>query len=70
MTEVWTVRDLDQADAPACDAILATLPYFFGQAAGVANCAAAVRTERGLVAVGASGEVVGFLTYQSPIPQE
>jgi GNAT superfamily N-acetyltransferase len=61
----WSVRELELADAPACDAVIATLPYFFGQAAGVADCAAAVRSQRGLVAVDASDAVVGFLTYRS-----
>lgn len=65
MTDVWTVRELDAADAPACDAVIASLPYFFGQPAGIADCAAAVRDERGLVALDPAGVIVGFLTHRS-----
>lgn len=65
MKDGWTVRDLEAADAPACDAVIATLPYFFGQPAGVADCASAVRSQSGLVAADASGAVAGFLTHQS-----
>ena len=59
-----SVRELELADAPVCDAVMATLPYFFGQPAGIAECAAAVRSQPGLVAVDRSGNVVGFLTYR------
>ena len=69
----WTatrvsVRELELADAPACDAVVATLPYFFGQPVGIAECASAVRSEPGLVAVDRYGTVVGFLTYRSHHP--
>ena len=53
------------ADAVACGAVIATLPYFFGQPAGIADCAAAVRSQRGLVAVDNSDAVIGFLTHRS-----
>ena len=56
------VRPLEAADADACDAIVLSLPYHFGHEGGRADCAAAVRRERGLVAVQDS-EVVGFLTF-------
>jgi GNAT superfamily N-acetyltransferase len=57
-----TVRPLDHAlDAPACDAVLASLPYFFGDPDGIASCAAAVRCEGGWVADD-DGGVVGFVT--------
>jgi ribosomal protein S18 acetylase RimI-like enzyme len=56
------IRPLEAADADACDAIVLGLPYHFGLEAGRADCAAAVRRERGLVAVEGS-EVVGFLTF-------
>jgi hypothetical protein len=56
------VRRLGSDDAPACDAIIAGLPYHFGIEQGRRDCAAAVRREPGLVAVEA-GEIVGFLTY-------
>ena len=64
----WTVRELDLADAAACDDVIETLPYFFGQAAGIAECAAAVRSQRGLVAVDSAGQIVAFLTYASHHP--
>jgi ribosomal protein S18 acetylase RimI-like enzyme len=56
------VRPLAADDAAACDAIVAGLPYHFGQEQGRRECAAAVRRDPGLVAV-AGGEIVGFLTY-------
>lgn len=56
-----TVRPLDSEDAEACDAIVASLPYFFGDPDGVEKCKMAVRTQRGYVAT-ERGEIVGFLT--------
>ena len=56
------VRALGPADADACDAIVLSLPYHFGHEGGRADCAAAVRRERGLVAV-EDGAVVAFLTF-------
>ena len=56
------IRPLAPGDAEACDAIVAGLPYHFGQEQGRRDCAAAVRREAGLVAVG-DEEVVGFLTF-------
>ena len=58
------VRPLGADDAPACDAIIAGLPYHFGIEQGRRDCAAAVRRDPGLVAV-EGGEIVGFLTYVS-----
>jgi len=58
-----TIRPLEGADAPACDAIIASLPYHFGLEEGRRDCAAAVRAQRGLVAE-RDGEVVGFLTTE------
>ena len=58
------VRPLVRGDAAACDAIVAGLPYHFGQEEGRRDCAAAVRRDLGLVAV-EGGEIVGFLTYVS-----
>lgn len=62
MTDV-RVRPLVPADAPACDGIVAGLPYHFGLEEGRRMCAAAVREQDGLVAV-EDGAVVGFLTWQ------
>ncbi|MGZ4132530.1 MAG: GNAT family N-acetyltransferase [Actinomycetota bacterium] len=57
------VRDLDHArDAGRCDAIVAGLPDWFGNEQGRADCAAAVRSQDGLVAE--DGELVGFLTWE------
>jgi len=57
------IRRLDPAlDADACDAIVRGLPAWFGDAGGIADCARAVRTENGLVAV-EDGEVLGFITH-------
>jgi GNAT superfamily N-acetyltransferase len=57
------VRPLASADAEACDAIVAGLPYHFGIEEGRRASAAAVRQTAGLVAV-EDGDVVGFLTYE------
>jgi predicted N-acetyltransferase YhbS len=57
------IRALTPADAEACDAIILSLPYHFGNAAGRANCARAVREDDGLVAE-RDGRVVGFLTVE------
>ena len=57
------IRRLEPADAPACDAIVLTLPYHFGHEGGRAECAEAVRTQHGVGAV-ENGEVVGFLTLR------
>ena len=55
------IRPLAPSDADACDAVVLTLPYHFGDEGGRAECARAVRTQEGLVAV-EEGEVLGFLT--------
>ena len=58
-----TIRPLQAADAETCDAIVASLPYHFGLEEGRRECAAAVRSQRGLVAE-REGRVVGFLTFE------
>jgi ribosomal protein S18 acetylase RimI-like enzyme len=55
------IRPLAPSDAEACDAVVLSLPYHFGDEGGRAECARAVRTQEGLVAV-EEGEIVGFLT--------
>lgn len=57
------IRQLVVRDADACDGIVATLPYHFGDEDGRRECAAAVRNQRGLVAQD-GGEVVAFLTLE------
>lgn len=58
---MWDIRGLRSTDGPLCDRIVARLPYHFGNAEGRRDCALAVRTQDGLVAV-YRGDVVGFLT--------
>ena len=64
------VRDLirDSSDVPACEAIVAGMPDYFGQEAGIAECHAALRSHSGLVVEDADG-VAGFLTYQQHFPE-
>jgi rhodanese-related sulfurtransferase/GNAT superfamily N-acetyltransferase len=59
------IRPLRPGDASACDAIVAGLPAWFGDPGGIEECAAAVRSQRGLVAV-TDGLIIGFLTVTSP----
>ena len=63
MTAAVEVRPLRPPDGPACDAIVASLPYHFGMESGREACAAAVRHEHGLAAL-TGGEVAGFLTWR------
>ena len=66
-TPLSRVRPLEVADAPECDAIIASLPDWFGLDEGIRECAAAVRSEPGLV-YERDGTVVGFLTVVRPSP--
>jgi GNAT superfamily N-acetyltransferase len=59
-----SVRTLTPGDAEACDAIVASLPYHFGDADGRAACAEALRTSAGL-ACEVGGRVAGFLTWRT-----
>jgi ribosomal protein S18 acetylase RimI-like enzyme len=61
------IRPLAAEDAAACDAIIRSLPYHFGDPGGREECARAVRRDPGLVAV-AGGEVIGFLTVERHVP--
>jgi ribosomal protein S18 acetylase RimI-like enzyme len=62
------IRPLVAGDAPSCDAVIASLPYHFGNEDGRRECAEAVRGSAGLVAV--EGErVVGFLTVAHHFPE-
>jgi ribosomal protein S18 acetylase RimI-like enzyme len=56
-----TVRPLAAADGPACDEIVRSLPYHFGDPDGRRQCSEAVRASPGLVAL-REGRVIGFLT--------
>ena len=57
-----TIRPLTIADAPACDEVIRSLPYHFGDPDGQRECAEAVRSSPGLVAV-RDTQVAGFLTF-------
>ena len=57
------IRPLAPDDAPACDAIVASLPYHFGDELGRELCAAAVREQTGLVATAGAGPI-GFVTWR------
>jgi ribosomal protein S18 acetylase RimI-like enzyme len=57
------IRALTPEDAEVCDAIVASLPGWFGDPGGLAECARAVRSQRGLVALAPDDRVVGFLTW-------
>jgi ribosomal protein S18 acetylase RimI-like enzyme len=61
--ESLTIRPLEPADAPVCDAIIASLPYHFGDEQGREMCAAAVREQAGLVAVRSTAPVA-FVTWR------
>jgi N-acetylglutamate synthase-like GNAT family acetyltransferase len=65
---IVTVRQLLPSDAEACDVVLASLPYFFGDPDGIEACARAVRTQRGWVAEDA-GEIVAFVTIEAIFPE-
>jgi GNAT superfamily N-acetyltransferase len=58
-----TIRPLEPADAPQCDAIVASLPYHFGDEQGREMCAAAVRRQAGLIAA-KGGPPVAFVTWR------
>jgi GNAT superfamily N-acetyltransferase len=57
------LRPLAAGDADACDAILTSLPYHFGDTTGRAACARAVRESPGIVA-SASDLPVAFITWR------
>src|SRR5437764_162313 len=57
------VRPLAADAAEACDGVILSLPYHFGDEGGRRECARAVRAGEGLVAA-ADGRVAGFLTVQ------
>lgn len=62
------IRELRVADADRCDAIIRSLPDWFANDEGVAQCAEAVRSQPGLVQE-VDGEVVGFLTWKRHHPE-
>ncbi len=63
-----TIRPLERADARSCEAIMRTLPDFFGDEGGLADCFEALRTQDGTVAVAEAGEIAGFATWTGRSP--
>jgi ribosomal protein S18 acetylase RimI-like enzyme len=63
MTRECVIRPLEARDADACDAVLASLPYFFGDRDGIRQAHDAVRSQRGFVAE-LDGAVRGFITLE------
>jgi ribosomal protein S18 acetylase RimI-like enzyme len=61
------IRALAPADAPRCDAIIRSLPDWFGNDEGIAEAAAAARSQAGFVDE-VDGEVIGFLTWRQHHP--
>ncbi len=58
------VRSLLPDDARACDEIVRSLPYHFGDPVGLAECTRSIRSDRGLVA-SVDGSVCAFVTWRS-----
>jgi ribosomal protein S18 acetylase RimI-like enzyme len=61
------LRPLASGDAERCDAIIASLPDWFGNDEGIELCKAAVRSHEGLVSV-APDQVVAFITWDMRFP--
>jgi GNAT superfamily N-acetyltransferase len=61
------IRAMARKGAAGCDEVIASLPYHFGDPAGVADCARAVRSQRGVVAE-VDGAVAGFITLLHHFP--
>ncbi len=59
------IRSLVASDAPACDAIVASLPEWFGMPEGIRDCAEAVRSQPGFV-IEQDGSVIAFITVTRP----
>ena len=61
------IRPLAPADAEQCDAVIRSLPDWFGNDQGIAEAAAAVRSQAGFVSE-VDGAVTGFLTWKRHHP--
>ena len=61
------IRRLAPADAEQCDAVIRSLPDWFGNDQGIAEAAAAVRSQAGFVSE-VDGAVTGFLTWKRHHP--
>lgn len=58
-----TLRPFDAGDFDACEAILRSLPDFFGHEGGLNSALEALRIQHGMVAL-RDGRVVGFATWE------
>jgi GNAT superfamily N-acetyltransferase len=63
------MRALRPEDTFGCDAIVASLPTFFGDPRGRRECAEAVRSQQGWVAETDTGDVVAFATTLRHFPE-
>jgi len=61
------IRALQRSDAEQCDAVIRSLPDWFGNEQGIADSAEAVRSQAGFVSV-VDGAVTGFLTWKRNHP--
>lgn len=62
------MRELNRCDADACEAIVRTLPAWFGIEEGIAEARGYLETQEGLVAE-EGRRIVGFLTFASEFPE-
>jgi ribosomal protein S18 acetylase RimI-like enzyme len=62
------VRALDQEDADRCEAIVRSLPAWFGIEEGIAEARGCLETQDGFVAE-ARGRIAGFLTFAAAFPE-
>ena len=62
------IRPLSRDDADRCEAIIRALPDWFGLEEGIAEARGYLEGQDGFVAE-EDGEVLGFLTYASEVPE-
>jgi GNAT superfamily N-acetyltransferase len=62
------IRPLQPGDAEQCDAVIRSLPDWFGNDQGIAEAAAAVRSQAGFVSA-VDDTVTGFLTWKRHHPE-
>jgi GNAT superfamily N-acetyltransferase len=62
------IRPLERVDADACEAIVRSLPDWFGIEEGIAEARGYLDAQEGLVAED-DGRILGFLTFASEFPE-